>query len=164
VPLVVFAALAIHAAGGFEYILWVEAVEGSGLQYLIHGVLGDHHPRGSVRHWKRLVRDPVDDPDHPPSRTRSGQEPQESYLPHNLRRRVYSTGRLFSREAILPVSRLACLGLSPARTFDRLQDGCGDRQERATGGGIYVPSNCATRSRKIVSWRNSSATGHRKIR
>ncbi len=50
VPLVVLAALAVHAAGGFEDVLRVEAAQSAGFQDLIHGVLRDHHPFGSVRH------------------------------------------------------------------------------------------------------------------
>src|SRR5215217_3580252 len=70
VAFVVFAALAIHAAGGLEHVLWVEAAQGAGLQDLIHGVLGDHHPLRRVRHRQRLVEEPVKAPDHPPPRTR----------------------------------------------------------------------------------------------
>jgi len=33
---VVFAALAVHAVGGFEDVLRVEAAEGSCLEYLVH--------------------------------------------------------------------------------------------------------------------------------
>src|SRR5215203_5740049 len=50
VVVVVFAALAVHAAGGLQYILRVEAAQCAGLQDLIHGVLGDHHPLRCVRH------------------------------------------------------------------------------------------------------------------
>ena len=56
VALVVFAALAVHAAGGFEDVFRVKAAEGAGLQDLIHGVLGDHHPLRRVRHRERLVQ------------------------------------------------------------------------------------------------------------
>jgi hypothetical protein len=69
VVLVVLAALAVHAAGGFADILRVEALEGAGLKDLIHGVLRDHHPLRRVRHGQRLVESTVDDPDYPPSRT-----------------------------------------------------------------------------------------------
>jgi hypothetical protein len=72
VPLVVFAALAVHASGGFKDVLRVEAAEGAGLQDLIHGVLRDHHPPRRVRHGQRLVERAVDDPHHPSSRTRTG--------------------------------------------------------------------------------------------
>jgi hypothetical protein len=43
VAFVVFAALAVHAAGGLEDILRVQAAERAGLEDLIHRMLGDHH-------------------------------------------------------------------------------------------------------------------------
>jgi hypothetical protein len=49
VAFVVLAALAVHAARGFEDILRVEAAEGSGLEDLVYRVLGDHHPLGRMR-------------------------------------------------------------------------------------------------------------------
>jgi hypothetical protein len=69
VPLVVLAALVVHAAGGFEDILRIEAPESASLEDLIHGVLGDHHPLRRMRHWQRLVERAVNYPDKPSSRT-----------------------------------------------------------------------------------------------
>src|SRR5215210_9027111 len=50
VVFVVLAALAIHAAGGLENVLRVEAAQGTRLQNLLDGVFGDHHPLRRVRH------------------------------------------------------------------------------------------------------------------
>ena len=50
VAFVVLAALAVHAAGGLQNVLRVEAAQRAGLQYLIHRVIGDHHPLRRVRH------------------------------------------------------------------------------------------------------------------
>ena len=72
VPLLVFAALAVHPTRRFEDVLRVEAPEGAGLQDLIHRVLGDHHPLSRVRHGQRLVERAIDQPDDPSSRTRTG--------------------------------------------------------------------------------------------
>ena len=69
VPFVVLAALFVHAAGGFEDVLRIEAAEGAGLENLIHGVLRDHHPLRRVRHRQRLVERAVNYPDNPSSRT-----------------------------------------------------------------------------------------------
>jgi hypothetical protein len=76
VAFVMFAALAVHAAGGFEDVLRVEAAQGSRLQDLIHRVLGDHHPLSSVRDGKRFIDGAIEDPDYAPSRTRTGHKTQ----------------------------------------------------------------------------------------
>ncbi len=76
VAFVVFAALAVHAARSFENILRVEAAEGSCLQDLVHRVLGDHHPFSSMRDGQRFIDGAIEDPDYPPSRTRTGHETQ----------------------------------------------------------------------------------------
>ncbi|MEJ7630928.1 MAG: hypothetical protein WKF28_00340 [Rubrobacteraceae bacterium] len=68
VVFVVFAALAVHAAGGFEDIFRVEAFESAGLQDLIHGVLRDHHPLRRVRQRQRPVEHAAHDPYYPPPR------------------------------------------------------------------------------------------------
>src|SRR3712207_3199550 len=92
VALVVLAALAVHAPRGLQDVLRVEAAEGAGLQDLIHGVLGDHHPLGSVRHRQRLVEGAVEDPDGPPSRSRTGQKAQSAHLSSDYYR-VVEIGR-----------------------------------------------------------------------
>src|SRR5215217_4988840 len=71
-----FAALAVHAARSFENVLRVEAAEGSCLQDLVHRVLGDHHPPSRMRDGQRSVNGAIEDPDYPPSRTRTGHEAQ----------------------------------------------------------------------------------------
>ena len=76
VAFIMLAALAVHAAGGFENVLRVEAAQGSCLQDLVHRVLGDHHPLSSVRDGKRFIDGAIEDPDYPPSRTRTGHEAQ----------------------------------------------------------------------------------------
>jgi hypothetical protein len=90
VALVVFAALAVHAARGFEDVLRVEAAEGSCLQDLIHRVLGDHHPLSRMRDGQRSVDSAIQDPDYPPSRTRIGHETQ-----------VHTSRRMFDGAVIL---------------------------------------------------------------
>jgi hypothetical protein len=69
VVFVVLAALAVHAAGGFEDVFWVEAFEGAGLQDLIHGVLRYHHPLRRMWQRQRLVEHAAHDPYYPPPRT-----------------------------------------------------------------------------------------------
>jgi predicted Zn-dependent protease with MMP-like domain len=76
----VLATLAVHAAGGFEDILRVEALEGAGLQNLLDGVFRDHHPLRRVRHRQWLAQSPVDYPHYPPPRARTRQEPQRPRL------------------------------------------------------------------------------------
>lgn len=77
---VVFAALGVHAAGGFEDVRGVEAPEGAGVEDLIHGVLGDHHPPGGVGHGERLAENAIENPYDPPTLPRPGQEPQRPHL------------------------------------------------------------------------------------
>ena len=79
-PFVVFAALLVHAARGFEDVLRIEAAEGAGLENLIYGVLRDHHPLRRVPHRQRLVERAIDKPDEPSPRTRTGQKTQRLYL------------------------------------------------------------------------------------
>jgi hypothetical protein len=43
------AALAVHAAGGFEDISRIEAAEGASLKDLVHGVFRNHHPLRCMR-------------------------------------------------------------------------------------------------------------------
>jgi hypothetical protein len=74
VVFIVLAALVVHAAGGLEDVLGVEAAEGAGFEDLIHGVLRDHHPLRRVRHGQGLARSPVEKPHYPPSRARAGQK------------------------------------------------------------------------------------------
>jgi hypothetical protein len=76
VAFIMLAALAIHAAGGFEDILRIEAAEGSCLEDLIHRVLWDHHPLSSMCDGQWLIDGAIEDPDCPPSRTRTGHEAQ----------------------------------------------------------------------------------------
>jgi hypothetical protein len=71
-----FAALVVHAARGFEDVLRIEAAEGSCLEDLIHRVLGDHHPLSRMRDGQWSIDGAVQDPDYPPSRTRTGHEAQ----------------------------------------------------------------------------------------
>ena len=59
-PFVVLATLLVHAARGFEDVLRIEAAEGAGLENLIYGVLGDHHPLRRVPHRQRLVERAID--------------------------------------------------------------------------------------------------------
>jgi hypothetical protein len=51
VAFVVLAALTVHATGGFEDVLGVETLQGAGLEDLLDGVFGDHHPLRRV--WDR---------------------------------------------------------------------------------------------------------------
>ena len=74
--LIMFAALTVHAACGFEDVLRVEAAEGSCLEDLVHRVLGDHHPLSRMRDGQRSIDGAIEDPDYPPSRTRTGHETQ----------------------------------------------------------------------------------------
>ena len=76
VAFVVFAALAVHAAGGFEDVLRVEAAECSCLEDLVNRVLGDHHPLSRMRDGQRSIDGAIEDPDYPPSRTRTGHKTQ----------------------------------------------------------------------------------------
>ena len=94
VAFVVFAALAIHAAGGFEHVLRVEAGESASFQDLIHGVLRDHHPLRRVRHRKRLVQRTIDNPHDPTSRTRTGHKLQVNTSTKQTDQRTYCTSRL----------------------------------------------------------------------
>ncbi len=83
-PLVVLLTLAVHPAGRFEHILWMQAVQGSGFEDLLHGVLRDHHPLRRVRDRQRLAQRPAVNPDYPTPRLRTGKEPQILYLLTNL--------------------------------------------------------------------------------
>ena len=69
VAFVVFAALAVHTARGFEDVLRVEAAEGSRFQDLADRVLGDHHPLSRMRDGQRFIDGAIEDPDCPPYRT-----------------------------------------------------------------------------------------------
>ena len=91
VPFVVFAALAVHATGCFEDVLRVEAPEGAGIEDLINGVLGDHHPLRRVRHRQRLVQHAVEDPDDPSPRTRTGHKAQRQYPSTAYRQAAHSS-------------------------------------------------------------------------
>src|SRR5215203_2984176 len=76
VAFVMFAALAVHPAGGFENVLRVEAAECSCLENLVHRVLGDHHPLSSMRDGQRFIDGAIEGPDYPSTRTRTGHEAQ----------------------------------------------------------------------------------------
>jgi hypothetical protein len=78
VSFVVFAALGVHAAGGIQNVRRVEASEGAGVEDLIHGVFGDPHPLGGVRHGEGLVEGAIDRPHDPSSGLRAGEEIQRS--------------------------------------------------------------------------------------
>ena len=69
VAFVMLAALAVHAARGFEDILRVEAAEGSCLENLVHRVLGDHHPLSRMWDGQRFIESAIEHPDYPPPRT-----------------------------------------------------------------------------------------------
>jgi hypothetical protein len=73
---VVFAALGVHAAGGFENVGGVKAPEGAGVENLVHGMLGDHHPLGGVFDGEGLVERTIENPHDPSPRLGSGKEPQ----------------------------------------------------------------------------------------
>ena len=88
VAFVVLAALPVHAAGGFQDVLRVEAAERPCLENLIHRVFGDHHPLGSMRDGQRSIDGAAEDPDYPPSRARTGHEAQELASRRMLNRAV----------------------------------------------------------------------------
>jgi hypothetical protein len=91
VLLVVLAALAVHAVGGPEYILKVEAAQGAGLQDLMHRMFRKYHPLRHVWDRQRLVEDPIEHPHYPPPRTGNRTRNSSTYLQQSVAKNGHSS-------------------------------------------------------------------------